>query len=146
MEETKKISSILAAFMLLGGMAAFPLVGCTPANNENVDDQEQVDDSEVDNEELTYNGNRAEMQAKREAKAREDSTYYLGHGASVSVNRMKDEDGNITERSLSFEKRPDENPKEIEIEFFRGEDPLKETEDTDAKKEGSDGEQTGNEV
>ena len=101
---------------------------------------------EVDNEELTYNGNRAEMQAKREAKAREDSTYYLGHGASVSVNRMKDEDGNITERSLSFEKKPDENPKEIEIEFFRGEDPLKETEDTDAKKEGSDGEQTGNEV
>ena len=39
---------------------------------------------EVDNEELTYNGNREAMRAKKEAKERENHTYSLGHGVTVS--------------------------------------------------------------
>jgi len=43
----------------------------------------------VDNEELTYNGNRAELQAKREAQAREDHTYGIG---PLEVSIYKDDE------------------------------------------------------
>ena len=74
---------------------------------------------EVDNEELTYNGNREEIEAKKRAKAAEDHKYDLGHGRSVSYSTEKDEDGKVKERTLEFEKRPDDTYHEVEIEFSR---------------------------
>ena len=49
---------------------------------------------EVDNEELTYNGNREILRAKREAKEREDHTYDFGHGVTVSYIRDRKEGDN----------------------------------------------------
>ena len=47
----------------------------------------------VDNEELIYNGNREEIMRKREEKRREDNTLELGHGRSLYIDSVKDEDG-----------------------------------------------------
>ena len=77
---------------------------------------------EVDNEELIYNGNREEIEARRRAKAEEDHTYDLGHGRSVSFSSEKDEEGNITERTVELAKRPDDTYREVEVEIRKGEE------------------------
>ena len=74
---------------------------------------------EVDNEELIYNGNREEIEARRRAKAEEDHTYDLGHGRSISYNAEKDDNGKVKERTIEFTKRPDDTSREVEIEFSR---------------------------
>lgn len=76
---------------------------------------------EVDNEELMYNGNRERILAEREKNAEGDHTYSLGHGRSVTFDTVKDEEGNVTERSVEFEKRPDGKVHEIEIEIKKSE-------------------------
>ena len=73
--------------------------------------------AEADNEELLYNGNRERILAEREKKAEGDHTYSLGHGRSVTLDTVKDEDGKIVERSVEFEKRPDPESHEIEVEI-----------------------------
>lgn len=71
---------------------------------------------EADNEELLYNGNRERILAERAKKKDGEHTYSLGHGRSVSFDTVKDGDGNVLERSVEFEKRPDPESHEIEIE------------------------------
>lgn len=75
----------------------------------------------VDNEELMYNGNRERILAEREKNAEGDNTYSLGHGRSVTFDTVKDEEGNVTERSVEFEKRPDGKAHEIEVGIIRKE-------------------------
>ena len=62
--------------------------------------------SEVDNEELMYNGNRDEIMARRKAKEKEDNTYDLGHGRSVYVDKVKDDNGKVVERTIEYNKAP----------------------------------------
>ena len=62
--------------------------------------------SEVDNEELMYNGNRDEIMARRKAKEKEDNTYDLGHGRSVYVDKVKDDNGKVLERTIEYNKAP----------------------------------------
>lgn len=62
--------------------------------------------SEVDNEELMYNGNRDEIMARRKAKEKEDNTYDLGHRRSVYVDKVKDDNGKVLERTIEYNKAP----------------------------------------
>ena len=62
--------------------------------------------SEVDNEELMYNGNRDEIMARRKAKEKEDNTYDLGHGRSIYVDKVKDDNGKVLERTIEYNKAP----------------------------------------
>jgi hypothetical protein len=62
--------------------------------------------SEVDNEELMYNGNRDEIMARRKAKEKEDNTYDLGRGRSVYVDKVKDDNGKVVERTIEYNKAP----------------------------------------
>lgn len=60
--------------------------------------------SEVDNEELMYNGNREEIMARRKAKEKEEKTYDLGRGRSLYIDNVKDENGKVVERVVEYEK------------------------------------------
>ena len=73
--------------------------------------------AEVENEELMYNGNRERIMAERAKKAEAENTYSLGHGRSVTIDSVKDEEGKVVERSIEFAKEPDPERKEIEIEI-----------------------------
>ena len=70
----------------------------------------------VDNEELIYNGNREEIMKRRKEREREDNTLELGHGRSLYINNVKDEDGKVVERNLEYEKKPENVSKEMNFD------------------------------
>ena len=72
---------------------------------------------EVENEELMYNGNRERILAERAKKHEGENTYSLGHGRSITFDSVKDEEGNVVERTIEFAKDSEEKAVERTIEF-----------------------------